>query len=123
MHILQPMDEGTLTDTNPLMSSLLVTLFGVVKQFVGSKSGQKQSVKLLQNMVYSIYSTIQHPPPPHPPPPPPPHSNTLSVYTVHLVWEGGEVREKVEGQQYTSIVPSSMGTTVSQVGSKIPTNE
>jgi hypothetical protein len=43
------------------MSSLLVTLFGVVKQFVGSKSGQKQSVKLLQNMVYS---TIQHPLPP-----------------------------------------------------------
>jgi hypothetical protein len=52
-----------------------------------------------------VYSTIQ-PPTPHPQ-----HSHTLSVYTVHLVWEGGrgEVREKVEGQQYTSIVPSSMG--------------
>jgi hypothetical protein len=45
-----------------------------------------------------VYNTIQ--PPPHP------HSHTLSVNTVHLVWEGGrgEVREKVEGQQYTSIV-------------------
>ena len=34
------------------------------------------------------------------------HSHTLSGYTVHLVWEvaerGGDVREKVEGQQYTS---------------------
>jgi hypothetical protein len=29
-----------------------------------------------------VYNTIQHPPPPH--------SHTLSVYTVHLVWEGGE---------------------------------
>ena len=41
------------------MSSLLVILFGVVSNFVGSESGQKQSVKLLQNMVYY---TIQHPP-------------------------------------------------------------
>ena len=54
-----------------------------------------------------VYSTIQHP---HPHP----HSDTLFVYTVHLVWEGGgEVREKKgEGQQFTSIVPSSMGATV-----------
>ncbi len=53
----------------------------MVKQFVGSESGQKQSVKLLQNMVHN---TIQ------PPPPPPPQEHTLSVYTIHLVWEGGE---------------------------------
>ncbi len=75
---------------------------------VGSESGQKQSsVKSLKNMVYSII-------------PPPRH--TLSVYTVHLVWEGGrgggEVREKIEGQQYTSIVPSSMGATVHKLGRK-----
>ncbi len=51
-------------DTNPLMSSLLVIfVWGGGSNFVGSESGQKQSVKLLQNMVYS---TIQHP---HPPPP------------------------------------------------------
>jgi hypothetical protein len=38
-----------------------------------------------------------------------------------LVCEGEEeVREKIEGQQYTSIVPSSMGATA---GSKISTNE
>ncbi len=36
---------------------------GVVKQFVGSESGQKKSVKSLQNMVYN---TTQHPPPPAP---------------------------------------------------------
>jgi hypothetical protein len=38
----------------------------VVKHFVGSEYGHKQSVKLLQNMVYS---TIQHPPPPPTPTP------------------------------------------------------
>jgi hypothetical protein len=69
---------------------------------VGSESAQKQNVKLQQNMVYS---TI--------------HTHTLSVYTVHFVWEGGEeVREKIEGQQYTSIVPSSMGATVHKLGRK-----
>jgi hypothetical protein len=31
---------------------------------------------------------------------------------------GGEVREKVEGQQYTIIVPSSMGATVHKLGRK-----
>ncbi len=41
--------------------------------FVGSESGQKQSVKPLQNMVYS---TIQHPPPPTAP------------HTVCLYWVG-----------------------------------
>ncbi len=47
---------------------------------MGFESGQKQSVKLLQNMVYN---TTPHPP-----------SHTLSVNTVHLLWEGGgEVRE------------------------------
>jgi len=34
-------------------------------------------------------------------------------------WE--KVREQVEGQQYTSIVPSSMGGNSSQAGSKIQT--
>jgi hypothetical protein len=90
------------------MSSLLVILFGVVKHFVGSESGQKQSVKFQQNMVYN---TFQHPPP---------HNHTLSVYCTFCLGrgEGGrEVREKVEGQQYTSIVPWSMGATVR----KIPT--
>jgi hypothetical protein len=88
------------------MSSLLVIfLFGVLKQFC-CESGQKQSVKLLQNMVYNI---IQHP-----------QNHALSVMycTFSLGREGEEVREKVEGQQYTSIVPSSMGATVHKLGRK-----
>ncbi len=44
------------------MSSLLVICLGWCSNFVGSESGQKQSVKLQQNMVYS---TIQHPHPSH----------------------------------------------------------
>jgi hypothetical protein len=37
---------------------------GWCSNFVGSESGQKQSVKLLQNMVYN---TTKHPPTPTPP--------------------------------------------------------
>jgi hypothetical protein len=61
-----------LKDTNPLMSSLLVICLGWCSNYVGSESGQKQSVKLLQNMVYS---TIQHPPPP---------SHTHCLYTLYI---------------------------------------
>jgi hypothetical protein len=62
-----------------------------------------------------VYSTIQHPPTPLP------HSHALSVYTIHLVWEGGgEVREKIEGQQYTSLVPS-WGQQFTSCGPKIIT--
>jgi hypothetical protein len=40
----------------------------------------------------------------------------------NTLWDGrgGEVREKVEGQQYTGIVPSSMGATITS-WVKIPT--
>jgi hypothetical protein len=63
-----------------------------------------------------VYSTIQHPPTP-----------THCLYILYCTFilgreEGaGEVREKVEGQQYTSIVPSSMGGNSSQARSKMPT--
>jgi hypothetical protein len=52
---------------------------------------------------------------------PPPPTAKHCLYTVHLLWEGGgggEVREKVEGQQYTRGVPSSMGATVHKLGRK-----
>jgi hypothetical protein len=60
-----------------------------------------------------VHSAFQHPPTPH--------SHTVSVYAVH--WEGGEgeggQREgTVEGQEYTSIVPSTMGATVHKLGRK-----
>ncbi len=52
----------------------------------------------------------------------PPTSDTQCLYilySVHLVWEGGEeVIEKIERQQCTSIVPSSMGATVHKLGRK-----
>ncbi len=51
---------------------LLGFCLGWCGNFIGSESGQKQSFKLLQNMV----SNTTH----HPPSPPPSH--TLSVYTV-----------------------------------------
>ncbi len=60
-----------------------------------------------------VYITIQQPPPTSPPQP---HTVCI-IHTVHLLWEGGgEVREKVEGQQYTSTVPSSMGATIHKLG-------
>ncbi len=102
-----------LKDTNPLMSSLLVICLGWCNNFVGSESGQKQSVKLLQNMVYT---TIQHPP--IPPPPSHTHCPYILYSTFSLGGGGGQREGKVEGQQYTSIVPSSMGATVHKLGKK-----
>ncbi len=74
------MDEGTLKTPIPKCCLYWSFLFGGgVAILVGSESGQKQSVKFLQNMVYN---TTQQPP--HSP-----HNHTLSVYTVRLLWEGG----------------------------------
>ncbi len=94
------------------MSSLLV-IFGGGRwsNFVGSESGQKQSVKLLQNMVFN---TIQHPST---------STHCLYVYTGHLVWEGGEGGCQREGRGATEHKYSSFvhGGNSSQAGSKIPT--
>jgi hypothetical protein len=96
------------------MSSLLVIfVWGWCINFVGFESGQKQSVKLLQNMVYN---TTQQPPPPH--------SHTRFVYTVHLPMEGGGGRSErrysrgLRVHKYSSFVH---GGNSSQAGSKIPT--
>ncbi len=70
-------------------------------------------LNLVRNRVYiscRIWSTAQF----NIPPPPTATHCLYSVHTIHLVREGGreeEVREKVEGQQYTNTVPSSMGAT------------
>ena len=51
------MDEGTLKTPIPKCRLYWSFLFGVVKQFcIGSEPGQKQSVKLLQKMVYNTSS-------------------------------------------------------------------
>ncbi len=70
------MDEGTLKTLIPKCRLYWSFLFGVGGNFVGSDTGQKQSVKLLQNMVYITN-------------PLPPHSHKLSVQYSTLLWEGG----------------------------------
>jgi hypothetical protein len=96
------MDEETIKTPIPKCRLYWCFCLGWCSNFVGSESGQKQSVKLLQNMVYN---TTQHP-----------HSHTLSVsihlsillglylvFTKFTLGRGrgvGEVREKVEGQQF-----------------------
>ncbi len=92
-------NEWTLKTQIPLCRLYWSLLFGVVMQFCRFWiSGQKQSVKLLQNMVQR---TFQHPPP----------TVTLLLYIklwiLYRQWEGGEgkggQREgTVEGQQYTT---------------------
>jgi hypothetical protein len=83
--------------------------WGCCSNYVGSGSGQRRSVKFLQNMVYN---TTQHP---HPLP----HSQTLSLYTVRLRWKGGEgveeVKEKVEGLQFTREVETNMTDCISSL--------
>ncbi len=65
-----------------MSSFLVILLFGVVKQFCRFWIGQKQSVKLAE---YDLQDKST---------PPPPHIHTLSVFTVHLVREGGGGRSE-----------------------------
>ncbi len=58
------MDEGTIKTPIPKCRLYWSLCLGWCSNFVVSDSGQKQSVKLLQNMVYN---TTQHPPHPLPP--------------------------------------------------------
>jgi hypothetical protein len=72
---------------------------------------------LVKNRVWNscrIWSTTQL----NTPTPPQPH--TVSIFCTLALGrgDGGEVREKVEGKQYTSLVPSSMGATVHKLGRK-----
>ncbi len=83
---------------------------------VGSEFGQKQSVKLLQNMVYN---TTQH----LPTPPPPTAKHCLYILCVYF-GKGGRGRGgQREGRGATVHKYSSFvhGGNSSQVGSKIPT--
>jgi hypothetical protein len=90
------MDEGTLKTPIPKCRLYWSFLLGWCSNFVGSESGQKQSVKPLQNMVYNI---TQHP-------------HTVCVYCMFTLGRGeGEVREKVEGN-------STQGATVHKLGRK-----
>ncbi len=96
------MDEGTLKTETPKCRSLLVI-------FVWGGVAILLVLNLVRNRVWNsqnmVYNTTQHPPT-HPP-----QLHPVSIFCTFSMG-GGEVREKVEGQQYTSIVPSSMGATV-----------
>jgi hypothetical protein len=87
------MDEETIKTAIPKCRLYWCFCLGWCSNFVGSESGQKQSVKLLHNMVCN---TTQHPPPPQP--------HTACIYCTFTSGRGGregEVREKVEGQPLT----------------------
>ncbi len=75
-----PMDEGTLKTPIPYCRLYWSFLFGVVKQFCRFWIWSETESKTPAEYGPKYIST---------PPPPPPHSHTLSVYTVHLVWERG----------------------------------
>ncbi len=116
--LVRCMDEGTLKTPIPKCRLFWSFLFGVVKQFIRFWIWSETECKTPAEYDLQHNST---------PPPPPPHSHTLSVFTVHLVWEGGgvtwggergEVREKVERHQHTNIVPLSTGATVHKLGWK-----
>ncbi len=68
--LLGPLDEGTLKKPTPLCRFHWSFCLGWWSNLVGSASGQKQSVKFLQNMVNTAQFT---------PPPPPPLRHSLSV--------------------------------------------
>ncbi len=101
------MDEGTLNQ------SLNVVFTG---HFVWGGEAIWQVLNLVKNRVSNscrIWSTVQFIPPPQ--------THTVRIYCTFSLERGGggeEVREKIEGQHYTSIVPSSMGATVHKQGRK-----
>ncbi len=65
--------------------------------------------QLLLQFIYlnGLHSTI--------PPPPPPQKHTVCINSTFSLERGEEVREKTEGQQYTSIVPLSFVLSLSFV--------
>jgi hypothetical protein len=109
-----PMDEGTLKTPTPLCRFDWSFCLGWWSHLVGSASGQKQSVKFLQNMIYTAQFT------PHPPPP---QTLTVCINSTFSLGRGrGGQREDrwATVHKYSSFVH---GGNSSQAGSKIPTNE
>jgi hypothetical protein len=108
--VLHEMRHGrrNFKDTNPLMSSSLVILFGVVKQFGRFWIWSETECKIPS----FLWSTVQFPPP---------LRHTLSVYTLNFIWVGGGGEDRrATVHKYSSFVH---GGKSSQAGSEIPTNE
>jgi hypothetical protein len=84
------MDEGTIKTPIPTCRRYWCFCLGWFSNFVGSKSGQS-----LTPAEYGLQHNST----------PPPHSHTLPVciYCTFTLgrWGVGEVREKVEGQEFT----------------------
>jgi hypothetical protein len=112
-----PLDEGTETPT-PLCRFHWSFCLWWWSNLVGSASGQKQSVKFLQNMVYTAQFT---------PSSPLPQTHTVYINCTFSLGRG-ERRRRSERRycrgatvhKYSSFVH---GGNSSQAGSKIPTNE
>jgi hypothetical protein len=129
------MAEGTLKTPIPKCRLYLSFLFGVVWQFLLEKHHYEAKVNsietekrllcraIITNCVIvrlnscRIWSTTQLNIPP-PPTPQPPQPHTVWIYCAFTLGRGGEVKEKLEGQQYTGKVPSSMSATVQKLGRK-----
>jgi hypothetical protein len=108
------MDEGTLKTPTPLCRFHWSFCLGWWSNLVGSSSGQKQSVKFLQNMVYTAQFTSHLPPP---------QTHTVCINSTFSLGRGGGGQREDRGatvHKYSSIVH---GGNSSQAGSKIPTNE
>jgi hypothetical protein len=86
------MDEGTIKTPIPKCRFYWCFCLGWCSNFIGSESYQKQSVKLLQNMVYN---TTQHL---HPPPPQP---HTVCILYVYFGRGGGGGGGQREGREAT----------------------
>jgi hypothetical protein len=85
------MDEGNIKTPIPKARHYWCFCLGWCSIFVGSGCGQKQSFKLLQNMVYN---TTQNPPPP---------AATHCLYILYVYFGKGEVREKGRGVENTNL--------------------
>ncbi len=82
---------------------------------VGSATGQKHTVKFLQNMVYTAQFT--------PAPSSPTQTHNVCINCTFSLGRGEEVREKIERQQYEYTSSFVHWANSSQAGPKIPTNE
>jgi hypothetical protein len=93
--------EGTLKTPVPKCRLYWCFCLEWCSNFVGSQSGQKQSVRLLQNVVYN---TTQYPPPP-----PPTATHCLYILYIYFGKGGRGGGGQIEGRGFgVFIVPSSM---------------